>query len=91
VITTVELPVFVTVAVCDWLTPACAPVKVTLAGVTLNLPAAVWDVEPVEVVTGVLVIPWHPIIARDNTATATIERAVECLGGAFMRKLSVLL
>jgi hypothetical protein len=36
VITTVELPVFVTVADCDWLTPACAPVKVTLAGVTLN-------------------------------------------------------
>jgi hypothetical protein len=93
VITTVEVPLLVTVAVCDWLTPACTPEKATLAGVTLNWPAAaVCDVElMVDVFAGALVIPWQPIIAKAKTAATEKERAVECLGVAFMCKLSVLL
>lgn len=36
VTTTLDFPVLVSVAICDWLTPDCTPVKATLTGFTVN-------------------------------------------------------
>lgn len=85
---TLDVPVLVSVSVCDWLAPVCTLAKFTLAGATVRFPAAAVCVV-VLLLLGVLEpSPWQPIITLKASVQASVARRVRYrLGVAFMRKL----